>query len=327
LSGADIAAAPLWVLAMRHGKIDTARIAILMCTKNGAAFLADQLQSIADQTHENWVLMVSDDGSTDGTKAILERFAGIQAHQSIIRSGPGRGVCANFLSLATDPSIEADYFAFSDQDDIWRQDKLRRALTWLGTVPNETPALYCGRTELISFDGKSYGLSPLFTRPPAFRNALVQNLAGGNTMVFNRAAKRIVETAGTSEVVLHDWWLYQLVSAAGGLVLYDPQPMIKYRQHPDSLIGSYRGWRARAARIRRTIDGRFHDWNEAHITALRRLANDLILRSNRDVVELFAQARSASLLKRLGYLKKSGVYRQTRLGNLALVAATIMKRI
>jgi len=77
-----------------------------------------------------------------------------------------------------DPAIDADYFAFSDQDDVWYLDKLRRALTWLVAVPGNIPALYCGRTELMSIDGQSYGFSPLFTRPPTFRNALVQNLGG-----------------------------------------------------------------------------------------------------------------------------------------------------
>jgi len=312
--------------AMRHGKTDTARVAILMCTKNGAGFLGEQLKSIADQTHENWILVVSDDGSTDKTKEILERFADTQQQEIVLTNGPGRGACANFLSLATDPGIDADYFAFSDQDDIWHQDKLRRALTWLGSS-NDTPALYCGRTELMSIDGQSYGLSPLFTRPPAFRNALVQNLAGGNTMVFNRATKRIVEVAGTSEVVLHDWWLYQLVSAAGGAVYYDPQPSIKYRQHSNNLIGSNLGWRARNVRIRMMLSGRFRDWNETNITALQRLPDDLIIQSNRKVVKLFAKARSASLLKRLCYLKQAGVYRQTLLGNLGLLAATVMRRI
>jgi glycosyltransferase involved in cell wall biosynthesis len=312
---------------MRHGNTDTGQIAILMCTKNGAVFLGDQLKSIADQTHENWVLIVSDDGSTDETKEILERFADIQEQEIVLTNGPGKGVCANFLSLATDPRIDADYFAFSDQDDIWYQDKLRRALTWLGGVSNDTPALYCGRTELMSIDGQLYGLSPLFTRLPAFRNALVQNLAGGNTMVFNRAAKRIVEAAGTSEVVLHDWWLYQLVSAAGGVVHYDPQPSIKYRQHSNNLVGSNLGWRARTVRIRMMLSGRFRDWNETNIAALQRLPDDLILQSNREVVKLFAKARSASLLKRLVYLKQAGVYRQTLLGNLGLLAATVMKKI
>ena len=73
---------------------------------------------------------------------------------------------------------------------------LQRALTWLATVPADVPALYCGRTELVSDDGRSYGFSPLFTRPIAFRNAIIQSLGGGNTMVFNKAAKRLLETDG-----------------------------------------------------------------------------------------------------------------------------------
>ncbi len=134
---------------MPHGNIAIARVAILMCTKNGAAFIDDQLKSIVDQTHENWILIVSDDGSNDETVAKLERFAEAHRQKTIIRNGPGRGVCANFLSLANDPTIDADYFAFSDQDDIWNQEKLRRALAWLASVPADVPGMYCGRTELI----------------------------------------------------------------------------------------------------------------------------------------------------------------------------------
>jgi glycosyltransferase involved in cell wall biosynthesis len=203
---------------MPHRNITTGRVAILMCTKNGAAFIDDQLKSIAKQTHENWILIVCDDGSDDGTVAKLERFAEAHPRKVMIRSGPGNGVCANFLSLVNDPTIDADYFAFSDQDDVWHQGKLQRALAWLAAVPADVPGMYCARTELMTIDGRSSGFSPLFTRPPGFQNALVQNLAGGNTMVFNRAAKKILEQAATTSVVLHDWWVYQLVSAAGGMV-------------------------------------------------------------------------------------------------------------
>jgi glycosyltransferase involved in cell wall biosynthesis len=307
--------------------VGKAQVAMLMCTRNGAAFLGQQLESIADQTHTNWRLFVSDDGSTDQTKEILKRFTETHQQPTTIRNGPGKGVCANFLSLAIDPNIDADYFAFSDQDDIWYEDKLRRALTWLATIPEEVPGLYCGRTELMSIDKRSYGFSPRFTRPPTFRNALVQSLGGGNTMVFNRAAKKLLELAGTIDVVLHDWWLYQLVSAADGRVHYDPQPMLKYRQHPDNVIGSNLGWRARLVRLRMMLNGRFRDWNDTNIAALRRLPAQLIRPGNREVLELFAKARSASLLKRLVYLRQSGVYRQTLLGNVGLYAAAILKKI
>src|SRR5262249_33537676 len=159
-----------------------------------------------------------------------------------------------------------------------------RALAWLATVPAEIPGMYCARTELMTIDGRSYGFSPLFTRPPTFQNALVQSLAGGNTMVFNRAAKRILEDAATTSVVLHDWWVHQLVSAAGGMVHYNPRPVLKYRQHSENLIGSNLGWRSRLIRIRLMFEGRFHNWNAMNIAALRQLPAHLILPKNRKVL-------------------------------------------
>jgi glycosyltransferase involved in cell wall biosynthesis len=303
------------------------RVAILMCTKDGATFIDDQLKSIAGQTHENWILIISDDGSKDETIAKLEKFADLHRPKITIRKGPGKGVCANFLSLANDPTIDADYFAFSDQDDVWRADKLRRALAWLASVPADVPGMYCGRTELMSMGEQSYGFSPLFRRPSAFQNALVQSLGGGNTMVFNRAAKRILELAATTTVVLHDWWVYQLVSAAGGTIQYDSQPMLKYRQHSDNLIGSNIGWRAGLVRLRMMLSGRFRDWNDANIAALWQLPAHLLQPNNRTTLEIFAKARSGSLPIRLYNLKRSGVYRQTLLGNLGLLAAVILKRL
>jgi len=310
-----------------RASIGDAGVAILICTKDGAAYLGQQLESIAAQTHTNWVLVASDDGSIDATKEILKRFAATQHQTTIIRNGPRKGVCANFLSLAADPTITADYFAFSDQDDIWNRDKLKRALTSLGAVPNDVPAVYCSRTEIMSIDGRSLGFSPLFARPPAFRNALVQSLGGGNTMVFNRAAKKMLEMAGIVQVVLHDWWVYQLVSAAGGRIYYDPQPVLKYRQHPENIIGSNIGWDARLLRLRMMLSGRFREWNEINISALRHLPAHLITPENRETLELFAKARlTTSLLKRLHYLKGSGVYRQTILGDIGLFVAAILKR-
>lgn len=310
-----------------HAKRDAAHVAILMCTKDGAAYLGEQLASIARQTHGDWSLVVSDDGSRDATLSVLTRFSEGRAQRITVRGGPQQGVCANFLSLAIDPEIAADYFAFSDQDDVWYDDKLERALRWLGTVPSGVPAVYCGRTELVSNDGQPYGLSPLFARPIAFRNAIVQSLGGGNTMVFNAAAKRLLEATGRLDVVLHDWWLYQLVAAVGGAIHYDPQPMLKYRQHPDNLIGSNHGWGARLVRLRMIFQGRFRDWNAKNIAALQRIPAHLIAPQNRTTLALFAKAREASLLKRLYYLRQSGIYRQTLLGNLGLVLATVLKRI
>jgi glycosyltransferase involved in cell wall biosynthesis len=305
----------------------SAQVAILMCTMNGAAYLAEQLRSIGEQSHSNWSLIVSDDGSSDGTLDLVKRFAAHYPQRVAVREGPHKGACANFVSLATDPAIKADYFAFSDQDDIWYANKLERALAWLQSVPPDVPAVYCGRTELVTEDGRSYGLSPLFTRPIAFGNAMIQSLGGGNTMAFNAAAKRLLETVGPLKVVLHDWWMYQLVSAVGGAIHYDRQPTLKYRQHAQNVIGSNRGWRAGLVRLRMILKGRFRGWNAMNIAALEQVPSALIKPENRATLQLFAKARTARLLPRLYYLWKSGVYRQTALGNIGLVVATALKRI
>lgn len=318
---------PLEIADSDDARSSSARVAILLGTKNGARFLSEQLESFLQQTHQNWSLFVSDDGSTDETKKLVARFSHTCSQEVVVRDGPQQGVCANFMRLATDPTIDADYFAFSDQDDVWCPPKLRRALNWLNTVPDNVPGLYCGRTELMSADGRSYGLSPLFSRPPSFRNALVQSLGGGNTMVFNRATKKLLEDVGRFEVVLHDWWLYQLVSFAGGVVRYDPQPTVKYRQHRHSLIGSNLGFRARITRLRMMFSGRFRAWNATNIAALARVPDHLVGPQNRVVLMYFSKAREGNLLERLIYLKKSGVFRQTLLGDIGLLVAAIMKRI
>ena len=64
-----------------------------------------------------------------------------------------------------------------------------------------------------------------------------------------------------------------------------------------------------------------------NIAALQQVPAHLIKPQNSVVLQLFAKARTASLLKRLYYLKQSGVYRQTLLGNIGLLAATVLKRI
>jgi hypothetical protein len=86
----------------------------------------------------------------------------------------------------------------------------------------------------------------------------VQSIAGGNTMVFNPAAKALLEAAGSLNVISHDWWLYILVMAAGGKVYYDPTPYIYYRQHPAALIGGNTSLSAKLKRMSPSNDRKFN---------------------------------------------------------------------
>lgn len=313
---------------VQSNDVCVAKVAVLMCTFNGAAFLEQQLESLERQTHRNWTLIVSDDGSQDGTLAILHAFAERWGGDRLrVVQGPGRGFVANFLSLTCRSDISADYIAWCDQDDVWNDDKLDVALAWLQTVPANVPALYCGRTRLISDAGVDLGCSPLFNLPPHFSNALVQSIAGGNTMVFNHAARSLLIEAGPDVVVpSHDWWTYQLVMGAGGIVNYDAEPRMLYRQHDENLIGSNTSWAARLIRLRMIFQGRFYEWNDQNIRALETMQHRLC-EDHRLTLARFKEARGQTFFRRVFGFRLAGLYRQTFMGNLGLILATLLKKI
>jgi glycosyltransferase involved in cell wall biosynthesis len=287
------------------------RVAILMGTCNGARFLGAQLDTIAAQSHRDWRLVASDDGSTDATREILAAFRVEAGPERVeIREGPRRGFAANFLALAGDPGIRADFYAFADQDDLWHPDRLARGLARLRAVPDR-PALYGSRTVLIDEAGRETGRSPRFRAAPSFANALVQSIAGGNTMLFNAAAKRLLEAAGGLRVVAHDWWAYQLVSGAGGTVIYDPEPTVAYRQHGRNLIGGNRGLRDKAGRLRMLAAGRLAEHTDTNLAALEAAA-PLLTPEARAKVALLRRCRRLPVLQRLAALRRLGLYRQTR---------------
>lgn len=312
----------------RSAEVNEATVAILLCTHQGQRFLQEQLDSFSDQTHKNWKVWVSDDASDDRTLEILAHFQKkVGADRFFILSGPNTGFCTNFLSLACNEAIEADFYAYSDQDDYWKSDKLERALKFLQSVPKLTPALYCSRTELVDAHGKHIGFSPLFKKPANFKNALMQNVGGGNTMVFNEAARLLLMKAGVGvQVVTHDWWAYQLISGAGGDVFYDPYPSLFYRQHENNLVGMNSTWSARFKRIKMLWGGRFKNWNDSNIAVLHELQH-MLTPENLETFERYVRARQMSLIPRLIHLKRIGIYRQTVFGNLGLIAAAIFRKI
>ena len=309
-------------------------------TYNGGAFLGPQLQSLFAQTHINWRLVVSDDGSTDNTlDLVVYATFSFRNDQLSVVHGPRRArvpsdqpvdprqpATLNFLALTRAPEVEGSYFAWCDQDDVWQPEKLERAVGWLDTVPSQVPALYCSRTQLISENGTPVGISPLFAKPPSFRNALVQSLAGGNTMVFNRAARDLIASAGEVDVVAHDWWAYLLVTGAGGVVNYDRDPTVQYRQHGQNLVGTNQGVPAVLRRMHMVLAGGFSQWMDLNLAALEANTH-LLTAANRMVLREFCERRRSDLKSRIGCITSLGLYRQTARGQLALWLAATANRL
>lgn len=303
-------------------------VAILLCTYNGAEFLRKQLDSIINQTHPNWTIYVSDDGSTDRTLDILCCYrTRLGEDRMRIFDGPRQGFAKNFLSLIKKSSVQGDFYAFCDQDDIWYEDKLARGLYHVESGSVEQPFLFCSRTRLIDASGRVIGFSPLFTKKPTFRNALVQSLAGANTMLLNGAARALLaEIPDGVHIVSHDWITYILVSGCGGRVVYDPLPTLDYRQHGSNLIGSNIGVASRWRRIKKMYSGTFREWNGYNLSAIR-FARKLFTYESRTILCQFVLARKSRFLSRLWLLREAGLHRQTVLGNLGLVMAVGIRKL
>lgn len=301
-------------------------VTILMGTRNGAGHLQAQLDSIAAQNHRGWRLWVGDDGSTDATRDILADFARRVPQEVRVFDGACRGVAANFLGLLCRPDLPEGPVAFCDQDDVWYQHRIGRALDHLEKAAGR-PALYCSRTEVGQDPNKPLGTSPLWPRPPSFRNALIQTVAGGNTMVLSAEGVALARAAGTETLpAFHDWWLYQIVSGAGGDILYDKQPTLFYRQHHTNQLGRNRGLVARYARLGTIWQGKYHHWVTRNIVALQRNQH-LLTDENRAILQEFAALRRRKGMCVLTGWQKLGLHRQGRMETALMAGAAMLGRI
>ena len=136
----------------------------------------------------------------------------------------------------------ADYYAFSDQDDVWLPKKIKRAIEWLEKENQGKPLLYASKTKLVDEQLK---IIPVKIRKyaiePDFGNALIENICTGCTEVFNKELLDLVNKQLPQFTVMHDWWLY-LSAAAFGTVVYDKKSGILYRQHRRNEVGMRSDW-------------------------------------------------------------------------------------
>ncbi len=301
-------------------------VCILLATYNGAAHLAEQLESIKAQSHHAWSLWVSDDGSTDGTRDLVRAFASEVDQPVHLLEGPRAGCAANFLSLMRHPDLpEGAFLALCDQDDVWFHGRLSRALDLLRL--SQGPALYASRTEIGQAPDGPRRLSPQHHKAPSLANALIQTIAGGNTMVLTGEGAALVRKSRSQHPpAFHDWWLYQFIMAAGGQVIYDDQPSLFYRQHDENTLGRNRGFAARYARLGTIMGGQYRGWVDANLTALED-DMELFTPEARNVLERFTRLRKQVGLSRMMEWRRLGLHRQRRAETALMAMAAAMGRV
>jgi len=222
---------------------------IILAAYNGERFIREQILSIQAQTHDKWQLLISDDGSTDNTVSIIQEFCSNDHRILLTRDSEHTrvGASANFGRLmhhALDTG--ADYVAFSDQDDVWKQDKLSSQLQVMKCIEARTgtraPVLVYSDLEVVNQQLEQIHASFMsYQGIPTKKNIslqtlLVQNFVTGCTMLVNRSLLQLaVPVPDTAH--MHDWWV-ALCAASYGVMEYMPATTVQYRQHGENITGA-----------------------------------------------------------------------------------------
>ena len=229
------------------------RVAILLSTYNGEKFLPEQLDSLLRQTHDNFILVARDDGSSDETRNILQNYQSRYSHkihlvESDIANLGARDSFAYLIGyvLRCKQKLELEYayMLFCDQDDVWFPNKVEtqvNAMLKCEADNPQAPVLVHSDLEVVSESLKVVAPSlaayqGLETQRNSFNQMVISNLVTGCTAMLNETlASKCLPVS--KNAIMHDWWL-ALVASAFGKVVYLDQALIHYRQHGSNTIGA-----------------------------------------------------------------------------------------
>jgi glycosyltransferase involved in cell wall biosynthesis len=295
-------------------------VRILLCTHNGKKWLHAQLESYLAQSHDDWSLWVSDDGSTDSTRDVISDFAARHPGKvARFLQGPRKGSAANFLSLLCHPDLPVGPVALSDQDDVWLPNRLSTALVALEAAGPE-PCAWAGAYYVTDAALRIKYIAGRWPRPPSLGNALVQNVLSGHTLTLNEQAVALVRQAGVQHVSHHDWWIYLLLMASGEQALADMRPVLLYRQHSANAVGARWTTLGQISRVQALWRGRLRDWIDENMTALA-LCKPLLTPEAVLLVDLWQGGARAEMLR------TGGAFRQSRLETALLRFSTRFGRL
>ena len=224
--------------------MENSTIAILMATYNGEKFLKEQIESILAQTNQNWHLYIHDDGSKDNTMSIIKSYTNEFSDKITLLDYPSQGgACQNFLSLLE--RIEASYYMFCDQDDVWLPEKIELARKEMERQERDFPdkaIVIC--SDLFVVDEKLavihdsmwryHRIFPQYIK--TFNDSAANPVATGCTMIFNHKAKES-NSPYTADVMMHDCWICLCALKQKGILVGINQQLVYYRQHGKNSLG------------------------------------------------------------------------------------------
>ena len=304
------------------------KTAVLLTAYNGSRYLPALLDSLASQTDPDFTVMMQDDGSADGTPAVLSDFAARDSRFVFgTEQGMHLGAAGNFISLIR--QANADYLLLCDQDDLWEPDKvavLKQAILDLEKQYGaDTPLLVHSDCSLIDEYGNQIGDS-FFSHqgwdPAAVTlpRLLVQNNVTGCTLIMNKPLQKLIAGhAEAKELFMHDWFA-ALTAASFGRIAFVNRPLTRYRQHAGNEIGaSSRSLLARglAALKNRKVAKRRIMLTYTHTETFRKLYGDELPARAKETVDQYLSTQHMRKIPRVLAIRRMGCVMQnpvTRLG-------------
>lgn len=207
-------------------------VSIVIATYDGEKFLEKQLESIFLQTYPNLEIVIIDDGSTDGTLSIVNKYTALYKNVKFFLNGERLGYIKNFekgCSLS-----KGDFIAFCDQDDYWHKDKIKRLVEEIDIYPMiYSDSVLCG--EKLQPIGANIS-DRVSTQ--SFHSCIQQAVfcrVYGNTILIKRSLYQ--QAAPFLSIIPHDWWLCYVATLHGG-IKYLNEPLVYYRQHSFNVFGA-----------------------------------------------------------------------------------------
>lgn len=216
-------------------------VTVLLSAYNGEKFIREQLESLFAQEGVDLRICVRDDGSSDGTVAILQEYA--DRGQIQLCCGQNLGFAQSFRELVVN-APHSDYYAFCDQDDVWLPHKLKNAVEALQKEDDSIPLLYYTSLTVVNEKLEQIvdkSCSYIDENDPAvFQNAILCTGANGCTEVFNNATREAFLRVPQNCMICHDYSVNTIASGLGK-VIFSRDSQILYRQHSGNAFGYLSG--------------------------------------------------------------------------------------
>lgn len=303
----------------------TPRIVVLLATHNGIAYLEEQLRSILGQTGVEVQVIISDDGSTDGTLDLLHELARESEQITVLEPGRFGSAAANFYRLIGDTEASSfDAVALCDQDDLWEPWKLQRHFALLTGELGSGAAAVSSNVTAFDAEGRAWLIKK--DQPQRRADYLFESGGPGSTFLLSPEtyafvrAQLLDENAPARQVSAHDWCIYALVRASGRSWCIDALPSVRYRQHQQNVLGANQGMRQHLSRLRQIANRNYRHSVQQVITACESVA----AADAREVIS-WTHERTARLhpVNRMRLARRAGEFRRRQRDQLVL-AATIL---